>query len=656
MSLHQSKLSAFSLALLAAQGGQAFAGDFQLGTWDAQLNSQISVGASWRAGDRNSDYLGAGTLQQGSLLAPAQVNPLLAGQQTNNTDDGNQNYDTGELFSLVIKGSHELNLSREMTGFKFGVRYWYDAALDHLDRESAYGQMNTWQYARSFDEAKGGVELLDAYLWHELDIADQPAQVKLGRHVLNWGESTFIQGGINSINPVDVPALRKPGAELKEGLLPVAMLSASLSLNDAWSLEGFYQLKWEQTRPDACGTYFSNNDFAAEGCGPVYFGGSRYTEMANEVGIAELAIENSLVQKNTGYSLAQIQTLAATQPDHPDLPLLLGAAQQVQALVGQGVSLVAPRGPDQKPSDAGQYGVALRWYAEALNHGTEFGFYHLNYHSRLPYVNGVLGTNTPNSQGQPNAQDPSAGTQSQYQIAYPEDIKVYGMSFATSLPTGTAWSGEVSYRPDQPIQINANDILVRAAPYLVSNPSAGPNASLWYSLPEEVRAFASGTQVEGYRRLPVTQLQTTLIHDVNRVLAADNLRLVGEVGFTWVGDLPDQSQIRFGRSSIYGSYGSEGYVTDFSWGYRLRATLEYPNQWVSGLTIKPTLAWSHDVQGYGPEPGAQFYEGRKIIGLSLAAEYLNTYQASLSYTEYLKTDYWDLDDRDFIAISLGMSY
>ena len=77
---------------------------------------------------------------------------------------------------------------------------------------------------------------------------------------------------------------------------------------------------------------------------------------------------------------------------------------------------------------------------------------------------------------------------------------------------------------------------------------------------------------------------------------------------------------------------------------------------MSGLTLKPTVSWSHDVSGYGPEPGSQFYEGRMILGTALAAEYMNTYTANISYTNYFDTDYWDLDDRDFISLSIGMNY
>ena len=43
------------------------------------------------------------------------------------------------------------------------------------------------------------------------------------------------------------------------------------------------------------------------------------------------------------------------------------------------------RGSDRAPDDAGQWGFALRYFAEQLNQ-TEFGLYFLNHHSRLPIV------------------------------------------------------------------------------------------------------------------------------------------------------------------------------------------------------------------------------------------------------------------------------
>jgi hypothetical protein len=73
--------------------------------------------------------------------------------------------------------------------------------------------------------------------------------VRLGKQVVSWGESTFIGGGINSINPIDVSAFRRPGAEIKEGLIPVNMFYVSQSLTDNLSAEGFYQIGG--TRPSS---------------------------------------------------------------------------------------------------------------------------------------------------------------------------------------------------------------------------------------------------------------------------------------------------------------------------------------------------------------------------------------------------------------------
>src|SRR5690554_755321 len=60
-----------------------------------------------------------------------------------------------------------------------------------------------------------GAEILDAFVWGDFDVAGAPVNVRVGRQVLSWGESTFIQGGVGSINPVDASAFRRPGAEIR---------------------------------------------------------------------------------------------------------------------------------------------------------------------------------------------------------------------------------------------------------------------------------------------------------------------------------------------------------------------------------------------------------------------------------------------------------
>ena len=44
------------------------------------------------------------------------------------------------------------------------------------------------------------------------------------------------------------------------------MLFVSQSLTDNLSAEGFYQLEWDQTVIDNCGTFFSQPDVISDGC------------------------------------------------------------------------------------------------------------------------------------------------------------------------------------------------------------------------------------------------------------------------------------------------------------------------------------------------------------------------------------------------------
>ena len=76
----------------------------------------------------------------------------------------------------------------------------------------------------------------------------------------------------------------------------------------------------------------------------------------------------------------------------------------------------------------------------------------------------------------------------------------------------------------------------------------------------------------------------------------------------------------------------------------------------AGINLRPSIAWSHDVDGYSPGPGANFEEGRKAVSLGLEAEYQNTYTANLSYTDFFGGDYNTQIDRDFVAFSVGASF
>jgi hypothetical protein len=431
--------------------------------------------------------------------------------------------------------------------------------------------------------------------------------------VVSCGESTFIINGINAINPVDVAAFRRPGAEVKEGLIPVNMLYVAQSLTDRLSAEAFYQLEWDQTVVDNCGTFFAV-DVLQDGCASNYHVQSYPAGLAGALGA-------------------------------------VGAA-------GSSEGVMLRRAGDNDARDSGQWGVALRW----LGDEAEYGLYALNYHSRTPnlsYINAdaasIAAIADTARRLPPAFQTPFVslgllGTGS-YFLDYPEDIRLYGASFSTTLPTGTAWQGEISYRPNMPLQINTVDTTGWLASGIGGALAVG-NVSA---------ALAQAGQAHrGYNRKEVTQLQTTFTHFIDQVLGAERMTLVGEIGYTRIGGLESLDKVRYGRDPIYGGYndasaiamnGRHGFYTSGSWGYRARGILDYNNVF-AGINLKPNVAWSHDVDGYGPV----FNEGAKAISIGLDAEYQNTYTTSLSYTNFFGGDYNTLVDRDFLAVSFGVSF
>ncbi len=166
---------------------------------------------------------------------------------------------------------------------------------------------------------------------------------------------------------------------------------------------------------------------------------------------------------------------------------------------------------------------------------------------------------------------------------------------------------------------------------------------------------------EGSRNFDISQVQMTAIKFFDQIAGASRVILIGEAGYTFIHGFDEGSDaIKFGRSDIFGTPGSpgnadDGFVTESSWGYRGRLVADYSDVFM-GVNLKPMLAWSHDVKGYAPQPGGNFIEGQKTLGLSVQATYRETYSASLAFTQFSGGDYSAISDRDFAAISVGMQF
>jgi len=669
-------LKSLLLVLLTVSwAAPAAAFQFSLGEVQGNLDTTLSYGLSWRMEDQDKRIVG----------------PPWGTAYSHNYDDGNLNYDKGELFSNLAKITSELELDYRNFGLFVRGSAFYDFENNDGDRE------RTELRDEALDLVGTDADLLDAYVWWNFDLGSMPGQLRVGDQVLSWGESTFIQNGINVINPFDVTKLRVPGAELKEGLLPVGMVSASISPTDNLTFEGFYQYDWEAVEIDPPGSYWSTNDFVGAGGDKVMLGFG----------------------------------------DVPDM----GNAPVGETLLG------VPRAPDIYADNDGQYGIAMRVYAPALN-DTEFGFYYMNYHSRLPVISSWTGdldglsaasamssvvtpaiaTEYATSGGTASLTDlvtagivagagagvsisqTQAGAIAQtlqavggdtshpafadavkaaatdayaktarYQVEYPEDIQLFGVSFNTTVPrTGIALQGEYSYRKDVPLQIDDLELLLATLEPL-GNPIGDPTYSQYdqqLSVADIIANAGNSIYIPGYELFDTSQLQMTATKLFGPTFGADQFTLVGEAGVTHVHDMPSKSDLRYDGpgTPVTGnpnhadpdyllaahpgkaSEPSGAFADATSWGYRLIGKLDF-NDAIGPVTLSPRLAWAHDVSGTSPGPGGNFVEGRKAVTFGIGANYLNKWTADLSYTEYFGAGRYNLvNDRDFVALNIKYSF
>ena len=640
---------------IAASATATSAYEYNNGDLNMTLSNTLGYGIAIRTEDRDE-----GQIMPGNADSFENLEGL---GSSYNYDDGTLNYDQYDIYTHAVKLTTDLEVTYRNYGGFFRTRLFYDDAI--MNGDPKFKDFNE----ETEDAAGLGYDLLDAFIYSDFDIGDIPVSLRLGRQVLSWGESTFIQGGIASINPLDATAFRKPGVEVKELLIPVGMAYVSAGLTADLSFEAYYQYEWDKTRIDQCGTFFSTVDFVADGCGPVILGGT------ND--------EREILRARDGE-------IDEGRP------------------LSERVQPITERLEDQEPRDDGQYGASFRLYTD-INDGTEFGLYYLRYHSRLPFINGYL-TNQDRAgyltqDGVENRQvNPDAEFDTYrplYQIEYPEDLDLFGLSFATTTPGGLSIGGEISYRPDFPIQWNAFELVLAGnlAPESrllqrrleLAGGLEDANGNL---NPNVIDLF--GNLSKGYDRYDVYQAQTTMITFIDRVLGADQFRGAVEFGVNYIADLPDTDTHRYGRSGAYGignndgvdpfadpsidfcsadtrdlpgargtvtndgknanpaNCTDDGYVTQWAGGVRARGGLFYNNAF-KGINLIPNFAFGYDI-GNGPEPGAQFIDERLALTVGLAAEYGNSLVGTISYTNFSGGKYNVVKDRDNLALAVTYSF
>lgn len=598
------QIAAFALASISLP---AVAMDFKLGDdVEGKLSATVTAGTMIRTESPDPNVAGA--------LSSSRVG-IPSGQLGGNAGGSDLNFQKGQPVSTVLKTVVDLELKRQNLGFFVRAKAWHDSELK--DGERAYGnfpngfQQNAPLSDNGFNPAAkfSNAQLADVYAFGKFKVSDDAKlDVRAGRQMVNWGASQFVGGGINVVNPSDYPAQFRPGALPQEVKVPLGMVYANLANEKTWGVDGYVQYEFRPSVLAGCGTFFTIANYTPTGCNYV-----------SVLGGAPFNINDPTAYASDRYP---------------------------------------KRNPDVSTRDSGQYGVSLRYSATGWD--TEFRSYAMNYHSRMPSVR-VTNANVAGGYGALTTTRLTDINGLRYAMLYPEDIQLYGLSFNTRLDQAMRIFGEIAYRPNQPLNLNAADLI--AAFFGRSLTSA-------LNLAKNTNAIAPGGTFDGYDRFKVTTVSLGVNKVFPKSLGAERLTLSGEIGWSHVDGLPDPGVLRYGRSDDYGvaaingvactdttaakkSCAHDGFVTGNAWGYRLHLSAGYPGAFF-GAALTPSLMFAHDVSGYSYD--GTFLQDRKTLRPAIRADWDKKYFTEIQYTRYSGGAYNLLIDRDNVTLVAGANF
>ena len=359
---------------------------------------------------------------------------------TVNQDDGDRNFNTGVISSRFDLYS-EFDVTYKGWGTRLSGAAWYDSVYNRNNANNSPSTAN--QYTVPYNQFTNATrilhgrdgELLDAFGFGAVDIADTRLTFRAGQYALLWGESLFF--GANGIAggqaPVDlIKALSVPNTRFNELIRPVPQVSAQWQISPVISVGAYYQLQWENNRFPAVGSYFNNGDL-------LDWGGER---------------------------------------------LLAGGP-----LVPGGGPAAFFRGSDLHAKNSGQGGVDVRFRVGEA----DYGLYAIRYSDKGPQL--YIKPSVDPASGtvfDPSNFNPVTGQIGQYYWVYPENIRAYGASFSYTIGDFNI-AGEASLRRNTPLVSDGQTVLPSAlgGPATAPDNNANPLYAVGNSAHAQLSTFAS---------------------------------------------------------------------------------------------------------------------------------------------------------------------
>lgn len=264
-----------------------------------------------------------------------------------------------------------------------------------------YVKNKTLDYAPLSDDADEVVgsdaRLVDAYIYGDFYVLDMPFSFKLGDQTIMWGEGLLTSDINGAINSEDWNQIFMPGGEGDFSTQSAFAISASYNITDNIKTEAYLQTEFVPSTLPPRGYYISPLDLVGAGSDRFCTGsGGRVPEAEAPVCVFK-----------SGETLAK---------------------------------------------NDGQYGFRFSFIIPQLA-DTEVSLIFANYHSKLPTIQGISGL--------PSSDDTLPDIlKAKYSLIYPENKRLYGLTWVATIPFGLSFSGELSYQKDVPLIVNVPEIYI----------------------------------------------------------------------------------------------------------------------------------------------------------------------------------------------------
>lgn len=584
------KTATAAAVLLASTQAQAFR--FEVGEWQGYADTVFSASAAMRV--ENAAHYGT-------------ADPT-----------GNHNLfrDAGDVYSTPVSLLTDFGMSKDGFGFLTRFSYTYDYTIMNKDCTNCE-RPNVWPYPAggsgapndsvfhgataglSDPQAINGIDddaqnlagnkftLYDAFVYGSWEVfGGHPLNVRIGKQVINWGESNIQGGGISQMmNPTDLSKATTPGTDVKETLIPQESVYFNFGFNDEISLEAYYTWNWRKSTFIGVGTYFSPFDFLGSGYNPDLF---------------VRGIEKSGEEEPSGGQYGINMHFIIPSWNYADLGIYYVRSHAFNPYIGLNeayVPRVDPARPDGAMTLAGYqwiYGEDQDTYAISLNGETILdGSFALELNLKTDFYDTRECRNLYGISG--------------VQVADLGGLHV-GSAFGFSDPRG---------------------------PYSVINDGQGTipgcdigNADVYTLLGNFTRSV--GTDFLGADKIS-TIFDFSMVW-IDGMSFGDPTDRVNNSPESPTG----QSNAVVDPGRFDGVDALDRPITDFSWGYTAVVALEY-NDVFANVNVSPTMIFVHNVEGYTPFNAGAMVENQRTLVTKVSFSYLSSTTVDLQYVTWLGT-------------------